>query len=107
LEHYKNLSALIGKENDYKSVGEILKGQASILGNSYKASKENYKMYDNEVTKWEKLMGNTKNALTSAKETGNENEVTRLETLLDTYTKNWEDAQEKSRDAQDTMLSDL
>jgi hypothetical protein len=52
-------------------------------------------------------MDNTKNALTSAKETGNENEVTRLETLLDTYTKNWEDAQEKSRDAQDIMLSDL
>ena len=90
LEHYKNLSALIGKENDYKSMGEILKGQASVLSNSYKASEKNYQMYQDEVTRWEELMGSTSDT-----------------DLLAIYTKNWEDAQAKSREAQDEMLSDL
>ena len=91
LGHYKDLLVLTGRETDYDNLGIVLEGEASVLKDTLASSTEQYKMYNEEVTRW---AGEMK----KVKEGSDEWKI---------YHQNWEDAQVKSREAQDKMLSDL
>lgn len=90
LEHYKNLTTLIGSETDYKTLGVILEGQAELARNTADISKSNYETY--------KAQANDLKAKMQAAENTEAFEM---------YQKNWEAAEEKAREAEDKMLSDL
>jgi hypothetical protein len=32
LEHYSSLLSIMGKENDYKTMGKVLEGKAKVIG---------------------------------------------------------------------------
>ena len=90
LDQYKNLLGLMGKENDFTTMATVLEAQSEVANDQYEASKKTYQMFNDDAKKWKTLM-----------------EETTDEDLLAVYTKNWEDATAKAREAQETMLSDL
>jgi hypothetical protein len=85
--------ALTGKENDYQVLNAVLKGQAQLAANNLSTSEATSKMYEEEAARLKALMD-------SAQKSGNND-------LFETYKQQWEAAEEKSREAQDQMLSDL
>lgn len=91
LDHYKNLSSLIGKETDYAVMNEYLEGQAHLAENTLKISKASYAMYKNEADALKAKM--------DAAVAGSDN--------FKTYKEQWEAAEEKAREAENQMLSDL
>ena len=93
LDHYKNLMSLTGKETDYEALGALLQGQAKLATNNLSISKATSEMYSEEAARLKTLMD-------SAQKSGNND-------LFETYKQQWEAAEEKSREAQDQMLSDL
>lgn len=44
LEHFQNMLGLIGRGNDFESIGKILEGQLSTTKNTLEAQKANYEM---------------------------------------------------------------
>jgi hypothetical protein len=44
LEHYMSIMEILGKSQDYESLGIILEAQAKSIGNEAKVAKENYEM---------------------------------------------------------------
>ena len=91
LGHYKDLLVLTGRETDYDNLGIVLEGEASVLKDTLASSTEQYRMYNEEVTRWATQMAQVDEGSEEWK----------------IYHQNWEDAQVKSREAQDKMLSDL
>lgn len=90
LDHYKNLISLIDGETDYKSIAAVLNGQAQIAQNTANISKSNYEMFKAQADDWKAKM----DAATDSE-------------AFELYQKNWETAEEKAREAEDKMLSDL
>lgn len=91
LDHYKNLLSIIGEEANYEAMGVILEGQAHMAANNVEVSTEAYEMWSGEAEKWKEKM---EKAVPGSAE-------------FELYQKNWEAAEEKSRESQDKMLSDL
>lgn len=44
LEHFQNMLGLIGRENDFESIGKILEGQLATTKNTLEVQKANYEM---------------------------------------------------------------
>jgi hypothetical protein len=90
LDHYKNLMSLINGETDYKALGVILKGQAENARNIADVSKSNYEMYKTQADELKIKMEMAENT-----------------EAFEIYKKNWEAAEEKAREAEDEMLTNL
>jgi hypothetical protein len=88
LDHYQSLLSTIGKETDYKSMGVVLQGIADGLENSKKVAEAEYAFYKAEADKKKALMESAPDAA-----------------ALELYRKEWEAAEEATREAQDKMLS--
>ena len=58
LDHYQSLMTAFGREQDYESMGIILQGQATLLGDQLAAAKAEWDMYQDQVAatyeKWQK-----------------------------------------------------
>ena len=91
LDHYKNLLSLSGGENDYEKLGAILEGQSDLMSNNLAVSKSTFAMYSEEEKRLKDLMDTAPEGSDA----------------FETYKQQWEAAAEKSREAQDQMLSDL
>lgn len=91
LEHFKNTMDILGKSNDHRAMGTILDGQAKTIKNELTVAQRTYEMYSNEAAKkkalWEQALADDDTAAAKL------------------YQKEWEAAEEKSREAQDEMLS--
>ena len=88
LEHYMSIMEILGKSQDYESLGVILEAQAKSIGNEAKVAKENYEML--------KAQADAKKAAYEAASTPEEAEMLKKE---------WEAAQVAANEAQDEMLS--
>lgn len=88
LEHYMSVMEILGKSQDYESLGVILEAQAKSIGNEAKVAKENYEML--------KAQADAKKAAYEAASTPEEAEMLKKE---------WEAAQVAANEAQDEMLS--
>lgn len=57
LDHYQSLMSAFGREQDYESMGIILQGQATLLGDQLAAAKAEWDMYQDQVAatykKWQ------------------------------------------------------
>ena len=91
LDHYKNLLSIIGEEANYDAMGVILEGQAHMASNNVEVSTKAYEMWSSEAAEWKEKM---EDAVPGSAE-------------FELYQKNWETAEEKSRESQDKMLADL
>ena len=89
LDHYSNIIDLLGKKQDYATMGSILEGQAHTIHNELEVAQRTYEMYDAEAKHWKEQMD-------SAIEGSDAWEV---------YKANWEAAQTAANDAQDSMLA--
>jgi hypothetical protein len=89
LDHYTNITELVGKKNDFGTKDKILKSKANNIQGEMQVQKELYEKSAAEAQKWAEKMA-------SATEGSNEYE---------TYKKNWQAAQAAANDAQDAMLS--
>ena len=89
LDHYSNITELIGKQDDYATKNTILRTKADNLQRELQTQKELYEKFSLEAQKWESQMA-------TAIEGSNEYE---------TYKQNWQAAQEAANNAQDAMLS--
>ena len=89
LDHYSNITELIGKQDDYATKDTILRTKADNLQRELQTQKELYEKFSLEAQKWESQMA-------TAIEGSNEYE---------TYKQNWQAAQEAANNAQDAMLS--
>lgn len=94
LDHYANLSKLIGKEVDYEWMGEILSGQTAVLGQLAKESQIAYNNLLDDVNAFE-IQYNA--AVSSGM---SEEVVNRLKNQ-------WLEAQQAAAEKQDEMLQDL
>ena len=97
LEHYKNMLGILGKETDYKSIGIILEGQASVAKNEYLAANKSYEMYTKEAEKWQDKIKALYNADGTLME-GKEKE-------LEVYEKNLEEAENLANEYYDRSVS--
>ena len=88
LEHYMSVMEILGKSQDYESLGVILEAQAKSIGNEAKVAKENYEMLQSQA--------DAKKAAYEAASTPEEAELLKKE---------WEAAQIAANEAQDEMLS--
>lgn len=88
LEHYMSIMEILGKSQDYESLGVILEAQAKSIGNEAKVAKENYKMLQAQA--------DAKKAAYEAASTPEEAELLKKE---------WEAAQVAANEAQDEMLA--
>ena len=88
LEHYMSIMEILGKQQDYESLGVILEAQAKSIGNEAKVAKENYEMLQAQA--------DAKKAAYEAASTPEEAELLKKE---------WEAAQVAANEAQDEMLS--
>ena len=88
LEHYMSIMEILGKSQDYESLGVILEAQAKSIGNEAKVAKENYEMLQAQA--------DAKKAAYEAASTPEEAELLKKE---------WEAAQVAANEAQDEMLS--
>ena len=88
LEHYMSIMEILGKSQDYESLGVILEAQAKSIGNEAKVAKENYEMLQSQA--------DAKKAAYEAASTPEEAELLKKE---------WEAAQIAANEAQDEMLS--
>ena len=88
LEHYMSIMEILGKSQDYESLGVILEAQARSIGNEAKVAKENYEMLQSQA--------DAKKAAYEAASTPEEAELLKKE---------WEAAQIAANEAQDEMLS--
>ena len=91
LDHYKNLLSIIGEETNYKSLDIILKGQARVLANTVEVSKKTHEMYAQQAADWKAKM----------------DAATADTAEFEMYEKAWKEAEAKSRESQEQMLSDL
>ena len=89
LDHYSSIMDLLGKKQDYATMGSILEGQAYTVRNELEIAQRTYEMYDAEAKHWKEQMD-------SAIEGSDAWEV---------YKTNWEAAQTAANDAQDSMLA--
>ena len=89
LDHYSSIMDLLGKKQDYATMGSILEGQAHTIRNELEVAQRTYEMYDAEAKHWKEQMD-------SAIEGSDAWEV---------YKANWEAAQTAANDAQDSMLA--
>lgn len=89
LDHYSSIMDLLGKKQDYATMGSILEGQAHTVRNELEVAQRTYEMYDAEAKHWKEQMD-------SAIEGSDAWEV---------YKANWEAAQTAANDAQDSMLA--
>ena len=88
LEHYMSIMEILGKSQDYESLGVILEAQAKSIGNEAKVAKENYEMLQAQA--------DAKKAAYEAASTPEEAELLKKE---------WEAAQVAANEAQDEMLA--
>ena len=88
LEHYMSIMEILGKSQDYESLGVILEAQAKSIGNEAKVAKENYEMLQSQA--------DAKKAAYEAASTPEEAELLKKE---------WEAAQVAANEAQDEMLA--
>ena len=51
LDHYKSIMEIMGKSNDYKKMGKILEGQASLAKDQAQVAKQTMEMYKDEADK--------------------------------------------------------
>ena len=51
LDHYKSIMEIMGKSNDYKKMGKILEGQASLAKDQAQVAKQTMEMYKGEADK--------------------------------------------------------
>ena len=93
LEHYQSLLELMGKSNDYKMIGEVLKGQVETTKNQATVSKQ---WYESRRADADALKADYE----AAKQAGASDEE------LELLEKNWQDAEAVANEAQDQMLSD-
>ena len=96
LDHFANLSKLIGKEMDYEWMGEILSGQTVVLGQLAKESQIAYNNLLDDVSSFEKQYNQ---AIASGKD--DEDEIVRR------LKNQWLEAQQAAAEKQDEMLQDL
>lgn len=91
LEHYQSLLSIMGKEQDYDSMGVILGGIASTRKDQLDVSVKNYERLQAEVAEKKRLM----------------DEAINDPAQFELYKKQWEDAEVAAREAEETMLSNL
>ena len=94
LDHFANLSKLIGKEIDYEWMGEILSGQTVVLGQLAKESQIAYNNLLDDVASFE--------------EQYNQAVALKKDEKIQKRLKNqWLEAQQAAAEKQDEMLQDL
>lgn len=93
LEHYSSIAALMGKENDYKYMAEILKGQSAVAENAYSVSKANYEMLQQQEAESEAAYKQAVAAGAGSEE-------------LELLENNWKAARDAANEAQKEMLAD-
>ena len=90
LEHYGNMMSILGKEQDYDSMGTILQGQVDVLEDQLDVAKAEYDLYAQEAANKRKLY---EDAVAAGDEAAAE-----------VYKKEWEAADEAAMEAQADML---
>lgn len=90
LEHYSNMMEILGKEQDYESMGTILQGQADVLADQVDVAKAEYDLYAQEAANKRKLY---EDAIAAGDQAAAE-----------VYKKEWEAADEAAMEAQSNML---
>lgn len=95
LEHYLNISKLIGKTVDYKWLGAILQGQSEGLKTQMESSQKTYQMFADQA-------GKAKEDYENALSLGSQISQEQLERLKNS----WLEAEQASGEAQDKMLAD-
>jgi hypothetical protein len=56
LDHYSSIMDLLGKKQDYATMGSILEGQAHTVRNELEVAQRTYEMYDAEAKHWKEQM---------------------------------------------------
>ena len=90
LEHFASMMEILGKETDYKSMGIILQGQADVAANELEVAKRTYALYKQEAEE--------KKALYDQAMAQGDHSAAEI------YKKEWEAAEEATREAQSEML---
>jgi hypothetical protein len=88
LDHYQSLLSIIGKENDFKSMGVVLSGIASTAKDAKDAAKAEYEFYAEQAKE-------RKAAMDAATD----------DAAKEALKKEWEAAEAAANEAQDRMLS--
>ena len=91
LEHYASMMEIMGKQNDYDSMGTILQGQADTIKNELDVAEAEYELYAKEAEEKRKKYEEAYAA--------GDMEAAEL------YKKEWEAADEAATEAQSDMLS--
>ena len=92
LEHYANIMNILGKSQDYESLGVVLEAQAKTIGNEAKVAKEYYQMLSNQAAE--------RKAEYEAAQANGMNQAG-----LDLLKKQWDEAEQAAAEAQDNMLA--
>ena len=90
LEHFTSMMEILGKETDYKSMGIILQGQADVAADELEVAKRTYALYKQEAEE--------KKALYDQAMSQGDHSAAEI------YKKEWEAAEEATREAQSEML---
>ena len=90
LEHFASMMEILGKETDYKSMGIILQGQADVAADELEVAKRTYALYKQEAEE--------KKALYDQAMSQGDHSAAEI------YKKEWEAAEEATREAQSEML---
>ena len=91
LEHYSNVLNILGKQQDYESLGVVLEAQAKTIGNEAKVAQEYHKLMTQQAAD---RKAEYENALASGM--GQEG--------LELLKKQWDDAEKAVDEAQTSML---
>ena len=97
LDHYTNILEVLGKSTDYKKMGAILKGQASVAKNQADVSAAWYESRKKDAEEQARIYQQQKDLY---------DQGLISEEVLKGYEQKWLDAQTAANEAQDQMLSD-